>query len=218
MQDKNINIYEETVKTLKQNALLLQEKFHRLQNSHDIKASIDCLRLLKDTLSLIKEYDWHLEYSEYEVDNDKQISIWEQNHCGDIRNHKIWDVTNKKNDKNKWEDILRFFIENKQSMLFELAPEKEYRCTGKTTAIEKLAIEYGLPIFTNSINAKFYNNKIKNNNSRAFANWDSFKGYNTEIILVDADFKDCSVFDDLIKNKQYVLIGFKNTGNKNCCN
>ena len=47
------------------------------------------------------------------------------------------------------EILLRVFIENKQSMLYELSydkdAEKEHRGTGKTTAIEKLAVEYDLP-------------------------------------------------------------------------
>ena len=62
---ENKNVFEETVKTLTNDAMSLQQKFHKLQESGDIRASIDCLRLLKDTLSLIKEYDWHLEYSEW---------------------------------------------------------------------------------------------------------------------------------------------------------
>ena len=59
---------------LQNDAMSLQQKFHKSQESGDIRASIDCLRLLKDTLSLIKEYDWHLEYSEYKTD-------WTQKSC-----------------------------------------------------------------------------------------------------------------------------------------
>lgn len=88
----NKNIFEETVKTLTQDAISLQQKFHKLQKEDDIRASIDCLRLLKDTLSLIKEYDWHLEYSEYKTNGKQQIAVWEQNHCGEIRNHKVFDI------------------------------------------------------------------------------------------------------------------------------
>lgn len=89
---ENKNLFEETVKTLTDDAMSLQQKFHKLQESGDIRASIDCLRLLKDTLSLIKEYDWHLEYSEYKTDGHKEIAVWEQNHSGEIRNHKKWNV------------------------------------------------------------------------------------------------------------------------------
>lgn len=90
---KNKNVFEETIKTLTDDAMLLQQKFHKLQESGDIRASIDCLRLLKDTLSLIKEYDWHLEYSEYKTDGHKEVAVWEQNHSGEIRNHKKWNVS-----------------------------------------------------------------------------------------------------------------------------
>lgn len=89
---ENKNVFEETVKTLTDDAMSLQQKFHKLQESGDIRASIDCLRLLKDTLSLIKEYDWHLEYSEYEIDGHKEIAVWEQNHSGEIRNYKKWEI------------------------------------------------------------------------------------------------------------------------------
>lgn len=210
---ENKNVFNETVETLTKDATSLQQKFHKLQETGDIRASIDCLRLLKDTLSLIKEYDWHLEYSEYKTDGQRQVAVWEQNHCGDIRNHKIWDVSNKKNNmKNKWEDLLRVFIENKQSMLYELSydkdAEKEHRGTGKSTAIEKLAIEYDLPILTTDYRAKNFNkNKGENDICRAYSNYNNFRCYKSatsEIVLVDEGF----IIDEDIK-KHHTLIGFK---------
>lgn len=88
------NIFNETIKVLTNDAKILTEKYNKLVNvefnSNSFvsinKASIDTLRLLKDTLSLIKEYDWHLEYSK----NDNEICIWEQNHSGEIKNKKKW--------------------------------------------------------------------------------------------------------------------------------
>lgn len=210
---ENKNVFNETIETLTKDASSLQQKFHKLQETGDIRASIDCLRLLKDTLSLIKEYDWQLMYSEYKTDGQKQIAVWEQNHCGDIRNHKIWDVANKKNTmKNKWEDLLRVFIENKQSMLYELSydkdAEKEHRGTGKSTAIEKLAIEYDLPILTTDYRAKNFNkNKSENDICRAYSNYNNFRCYKSatsEIVLVDEGF----IIDEDIK-KHHTLIGFK---------
>ncbi|MCM1232985.1 MAG: hypothetical protein NC489_22900, partial [Ruminococcus flavefaciens] len=101
--NKTENIFNETVKTLIEDAVSLQQKFHKLQNSGDMRGSIEALRLLKDTLSLIKEYDWHLEYSEYKTNGKKQVAVWKQNHCGDIKNHKIWDIATTSNEyKNKW--------------------------------------------------------------------------------------------------------------------
>ena len=94
------NIFDETVETLIKDAKTLTERYNRYVSAeadpnncaYRNKMTIDTLRLLKDTLSLIKEYDWHLEYSEYETDNHKEIAVWEQNHSGEIRNHKKWTV------------------------------------------------------------------------------------------------------------------------------
>lgn len=90
------NVFEEVVNTLTSDARSLQEKFTRLQDKGDFRNAIDSMRLLKDTLSLIKEYDWKLMYSEDEFDGKKKVSIWEQNYCGKIRNKKTWNVNSSK--------------------------------------------------------------------------------------------------------------------------
>lgn len=100
MNKGNKNIFDETVETLTKDAKALTERYNKYVSAEADpdncvfrnKMTIDTLRLLKDTLSLIKEYDWHLEYSEYETDNHKEIAVWEQNHSGEIRNHKKWTV------------------------------------------------------------------------------------------------------------------------------
>jgi hypothetical protein len=61
---------------------------------------IATLKSLRETLELIKKYDWQLMYSEYEISDKKddtilnnyitEIAVWEQNHEGNIRNHKVW--------------------------------------------------------------------------------------------------------------------------------
>lgn len=86
------NIFDETVDTLINDGKILTKKYHDFLNGGRTKEAIDTLRLLKDTLSLIKEYDWHLEYSEYETDGHKEVAVWEQNHSGEIRNYKKWTV------------------------------------------------------------------------------------------------------------------------------
>lgn len=135
------NIFNETVKTLTEDAMSLQQKFHKLQEDNNIKGSIDCLRLLKDTLSLIKEYDWHLEYSEYKTDGKKQVAVWEQNHCGDIKNHKIWNIdTSTYDDKNRWYFMFEEAISSGQSFLS--ANGYLYRNSGKSYALAKLCNEY----------------------------------------------------------------------------
>lgn len=139
--NKTENIFNETVKTLTEDAMSLQQKFHKLQEDNNIKGSIDCLRLLKDTLSLIKEYDWHLEYSEYKTDGKKQVAVWEQNHCGDIKNHKIWNIdTSTYDDKNRWYFMFEEAISSGQSFLS--ANGYLYRNSGKSYALAKLCNEY----------------------------------------------------------------------------
>lgn len=139
--DKIENIFNETVRTLTDDAISLQKKFHKMQDNNDIRGSIDCLRLLKDCLSLIKEYDWHLEYSEYKTDGKKQIAVWEQNHCGDIRNHKIWDVANLSDiNENKWYFMFNDAISSGQSLISKNG--SLYRNSGKSYALAKLCNEY----------------------------------------------------------------------------
>lgn len=89
---ENKNVFEETVATLIEDAKKLQAKFSKCQENNNFTEALSCMRLLKDTLSLIKEYDWELKYSEYETDGHKEVSIWEQNHCNEVRNHKKWIV------------------------------------------------------------------------------------------------------------------------------
>lgn len=88
------NVFNETVNTLVEDANSLTKQYNGWVKHGEHKKAIDTLRLLKDTLSLIKEYDWHLEYSENEDDIRKEVSVWEQNHDGDIRNQKTWNVRN----------------------------------------------------------------------------------------------------------------------------
>lgn len=89
---ENKNVFEETVETLIKDAKKLQAKFSKCQENNNFTEALSCMRLLKDTLSLIKEYDWELKYVEHETTTGKQLKIWEQNHCGEIRNHKKWIV------------------------------------------------------------------------------------------------------------------------------
>ena len=219
---ENKNVFEETVVTLIEDAKKLQAKFSKCQENNDFRSALDTMRLLKDTLSLIKEYDWELKYSELETTTGKQLKIWEQNHCGEIRNHNEWIVNEnheENNINNKWINLLEPFILNEQSMLYKLSyvnhdEEKLHRGTGKSTAIEELAIKYDLPIFTSAIRAKEFNYKMNSrqyrnkNTSRAFSTFNSFEGSNSRIILVDEGFIDNGLYESLIKDHELILIGF----------
>lgn len=97
VENNSGNCFNEIISSLKQDAIDLQKKFTASKNDNDVRARIDILRLLKDTLSLIKDYDWKLMYSEYETkgieeNSHKEIAIWEQNSEGNIRNHIVWEV------------------------------------------------------------------------------------------------------------------------------
>jgi len=128
--EKEINFYDGIVNNLKQEAKHLNDKISIFRSKHDIQNCIVALKALRETLDLIKKYDWNLMYSEYGVENDKikniedsinimlangittnnegkdihdlkndknnlprlvtEIAVWEQNHEGNIRNHKVW--------------------------------------------------------------------------------------------------------------------------------
>jgi len=131
----NDNFYDGIVNNLKQEAKHLNDRLTKLRNSHGndvMNGYIATLKSLRETLDLIKKYDWNLMYSEYGVENEKEImrindsiddvinialannktrneirdeidylikkkdnyiteiAVWEQNHDGQIRNHKVW--------------------------------------------------------------------------------------------------------------------------------
>lgn len=150
MNNEKKNVFEEIVKTLTEDAMSLQKKFHKLQENNDIRASIDCLRLLKDTLSLIEEYDWELKYSEYQSDGQKEVSVWEQNHSGEIRNHKSWTIIDSATTtENKWYRMFTDYIISGRSCLIDNG--SLHRRTGKSYALAKLCNEYkGLILYKNS--------------------------------------------------------------------
>ncbi|MBD5144019.1 MAG: hypothetical protein HDT22_10505 [Ruminococcus sp.] len=210
--NKTENIFNETVKTLTEDAMSLQQKFHKLQEDNNVKGSIDCLRLLKDTLSLIKEYDWHLEYSEYKVDGRKQVSVWEQNHCGDIKNHKTWNVYDG-DDKsiNRWYEIFDEAISSGQSFISHNG--NNYRASGKSYTLAKLCYEYnGIVVYKNAssvfgienadheigISNKFVPYKLGDKYLNEFCN---------KIVFIDENSGLTDTEIDTIK-KKHIVIGF----------
>lgn len=209
----NKNVFEETVKTLTQDAMSLQQKFHKLQESNDIRASIDCLRLLKDTLSLIKEYDWHLEYSEYKTDGQKQVAVWEQNHCGEIRNHKVWNISNDKYDSGMWERMFEDYILTDKSIIVENG--QKHRNTGKSYSLTKLCNKYGgvVVVDTNKTRACGIENNSKVLGCNVlvidYKQVMTLRQYRDRILFVD---EGSGLSDDQIeklKNSGHIVIGFK---------
>jgi len=106
-QEAEVNFYDGIVNTLKKEAVKLNDKLTKIRESlslinssqssqsrsNDMNLYISTLKSLRDTLDLIGKYDWKLMYSEYGVTQEqRQVSIWEQNHDNQIRNHKVWNV------------------------------------------------------------------------------------------------------------------------------
>ena len=133
MKQQNNEFYGEIVENLKKEAVLINNRLKKLSEKNDSHSNIyiSLVKALRDILDLIKKYDWQLMYSEYSTNSiktihedesytlmtpdgfknnkdQKQIAIWEQNHEGNIRNHKVWNLdkikhkgcetTNRKND------------------------------------------------------------------------------------------------------------------------
>ena len=104
------NYFNGIVETLKTEAIELNRKLEKIRkgctDDKGMNLYISTLKSLRETLNLIKEYDWQLMYSEYNTTDDNgnllhQASIWEQNSQNDIRNHKIFSVSNENLEYNK---------------------------------------------------------------------------------------------------------------------
>lgn len=96
-EGREIDFYEAIVKHLREETRKLSDILTTAININNMNLYISTIKSLRETLELIGKYDWKLHYSEYEVFNDsgetvKQISVWEQNHDRQIRNHKFWNV------------------------------------------------------------------------------------------------------------------------------
>lgn len=148
MNKGNKNIFDETVDTLIKDAKALTERYNKYVSTEADpdncvfrnKMTIDTLRLLKDTLSLIKEYDWHLEYSEYETDYHKEVAVWEQNHFGEIRNKKEWFIRGYYGEF--WYRTFLYYICNNDSYIVGKNLSQTMRGSGKSEALARLCHEY----------------------------------------------------------------------------
>lgn len=209
---ENKNVFDETVYTLINDAKSLQRKFTKLQDENNFHGAIECMRLLKDTLSLIKEYDWELKYSEYETDGHKEISVWEQNNCGEIRNHKKWIVTNVTDkEMNFWFRIFEDNIISKNSYLANNG--NIHRATGKSYALAKLCDKYNGCIIVDKYKTRA--SGIKNNcelfnfkeNIYTYREVVGLRQFRNKILFIDEDSglnKD--QIDNLMKN--HIVVGF----------
>ena len=95
------NYIDDIVKTLKDEAKELNKNLVKYRQSKDMNLYISTLKSLRETMNLIHEYDWQEEHSEYRTgdDNHIEVSTWEQNSNGEIKNHKRYIVDKKFDDK-----------------------------------------------------------------------------------------------------------------------
>lgn len=79
-----------------------------LSQASEFHSSIDfnrypaAIKSLKETLTLIRDYDWHELHSVYTTgaDNHREIALWEQNGQGEIRDKKRFIVLDEENYQN----------------------------------------------------------------------------------------------------------------------
>lgn len=210
------NIFDETVDTLINDAKVLTERYNKYVKaesepdncSFTNKMSIDTLRLLKDTLSLIKEYDWHLEYSE----NDNEISIWEQNHSGEIRNKRKWFIKGCYGEF--WYRTFLYYICNNDNYIVEKSLSQTIRGSGKSTALARLCHEYSGIVISNMMSGF---RAIRNRNEELgytdyFVKYEDYINnigkYKNKIVFLDeCHGLDCEEIDKIKENN--LVIGFE---------
>ena len=151
--------------------------------------------------------------------NDEQIDELNTKGLFGIYEGKSVLIEKHKSRSNQWYNILKFFIETKQSQLIQLGysteeDELKHRCTGKTSAIVRLANDFNIPIYTN----KLYCDVGLIDRSKEFnANTiivDDLSKLNIEqcnkgILLVDE-----SADISKIKDEDFTIIGFTRKFNK----
>ena len=86
---------EDLVMFLEKDCEKLQRKMESALESNDIGTYKNLMRALADANDLIRKNEWKLMYTKYLTDGHREVAIWEQNHNGDIRNHKVWEVVDK---------------------------------------------------------------------------------------------------------------------------
>lgn len=96
--DKSTNYYDGIVKSLKDEAKKLNENLKKYRENKDMNLYISTLKSLRETLNLIKEYDWMPMTSKYRTSNldgsneHYEFATWEQNSENQVRNHKRYEL------------------------------------------------------------------------------------------------------------------------------
>ena len=206
------NIFDKTVDTLIKDAKILTKKYHDFLNGGKTREAIDTLRLLKDTLSLIKEYDWHLEYSEYETDGHNEVAVWEQNHSGEIRNYKRWFIKGYYGEF--WYRTFLYYICNNDNYIVEKSLSQTMRGSGKSESLARLCHEYHGIVISNMASGF---RAIRDRNEEfgyvnSFVKYDEYisniEKYKNKIVFLDeCHGLDCEEIKKIKENN--LVIGFE---------
>ncbi len=87
---------DQVILNLKNEIGLLNNKIANTRNQENFGSYKNLIQAYSEILRLIERYDWQLKYSEYSTDKGKEVAVWEQNSEGSVRNHKIWNLKDKK--------------------------------------------------------------------------------------------------------------------------
>lgn len=72
----------------------LKNKLDKCQNDNNFNTYVQLIKALRDTMELIKRYEWELKYS-YKLTNSDgvaEISIWQENYEGETYRKRTWTV------------------------------------------------------------------------------------------------------------------------------
>lgn len=202
------NIFDTTVEVLTNDTNALTKKYHDSLNNWKIREAIDTLRLLKDTLSLIKEYDWHLEYS----DINGEISVWEQNHSGETRKKRKWFTNGYCGEI--WYRTFSYYIQNNKNYLADKTLSRAMRGSGKSESLSKLCNMYnGIVVYNMASGFRGIRNRDDElGYANSFVKYEEFinnidKYKNRIVFLDECHGLDCDEIDKIKENN--LVIGFE---------
>lgn len=161
--NNQVEFYKNIVKSLKDDANLLNKRLTNSIENHDSRESIDNIRLLKDTLLLIKEYDGTKPQQNTivtsgnincKIDCDGSFTETAKKIVANNLSNSIENIEsdNEKIDTtnygfNHWYNLFSKAIEKGESLLIKLPYgdkdlEKLHRCSGKSFALVKIAEKF----------------------------------------------------------------------------
>lgn len=173
----------------------------------------ESVKLLQNTLDgLIKTYNNLLRDGKYNealnVMKNVEMVIRQLKELG------ITTITEEKAEDKflDWYNVLKFFIETKQSQLIKLdnsseESEKKHRGTGKTTTLCKLSNDFGIPIYTSPQYQFVFEDRAKELGIKITTVNHPLQ-IQDEIILVDE--ASSLLNKDKISGTKNILIGFTN--------